>query len=368
MKLDRLTLAQYRSYSHLDLDLSEGTIHLFVGNNGAGKTNVLEAVSVLAFAKSCRGSDDVDVMQWDTTFFRATAEVVDDDGIRKTFEVASQIEPRKQKACFIDDVKVSVGDMVGALPVSIFLPEDLDLFTGSPQRRRSFLDQLLCQVSPEYLNALVQYQKQLKQRNRLLKMIAERGGSSRDELDIWDDQLVKPGAFITLKRLELLEVLQCTLHEELSDLGERWDDASIAYERKSTKRDLNDLEEEMCSLLREYRDRDIMLQSTTMGPHRDDWRLDSDGRSLPTFASRGQQRTAILALLLLQVSYLELRRGERPVVLLDDVFSELDDNHQEALLTSLRDHQVIITSTHVPPQLHGATLWDVEPGAINRRP
>lgn len=365
MRVQKLILEQFRCYEKAEIDMADGNIHLFIGPNAAGKTNILEALSLLAFTKSCRGADEADLFLWDADYYKVRAEALTDAGERKSFELISQMLPRKKKVCFADDVKTSVGSMVGLLPILVFLPQELDLFTGPPQQRRAFLDQLLCQVSPEYLANLVRYNGILKQRNKLLRAICEGGASAqRDALEVWDMQLAESGALITLKRLELLEVLQCTLAQELADLGEDWEDATIVYERKGGARELLQMRDELTQLLALNRDRDIMLQSTTSGPHREDWKLRRSGRNVASFASRGQLRTAVLALLFLQVSYLELRRGEKPIILLDDVFSELDDAHQSALLTSFEGHQVLVTGTHVPAQLHGANLWNVSQGVI----
>lgn len=361
MRISSLQLEQFRSYPALSIDLSTADVHVFVGANGAGKTNILEAISVLSLTKSCHGSDEADVMQWETEYYRVRAKTETSDSEEKQLEVVSQTAPRKKKACFINDVQVAAGEMVGALPTVFFLPQDLDLFTGAPQQRRTFLDQLLCQVSPEYLVTLATYQKTVKQRNGLLKSIRE-GYAKEADLEIWDQTLAQHGAKITLKRLELIEVLQCTLREELHALGEAWETVELVYDRKGWGRDLAGIENDITSLLAENRKRDIILQSTSAGPHREDWHMEADGRSLPTFASRGQQRTAVLALLFLQVSFLELRRNEKPVILLDDVFSELDDAHQVALLKSLEGHQVVITTTHIPSEVHGAQIWEVKAG------
>jgi len=357
MRLRSLALEQFRSYNSLELDFSGSDVHVLVGPNGAGKTNVLEAISVLSLTKSCIGSEEADMITWGSEFYRVKASVQTDAGDEKQFEIVSQIAPRKQKACFINDVRVSVTEMVGMLPVVIFLPQDLELFTGPPACRRQFLDQLLCQVSPAYLRTLSQYQKILKQRNSLLRKIAE-GVSEREDLEVWDAKLAEQGSVVTLRRIELIEVMQCTLSEELKALGEDWDDIQLVYERKGKECEQEAAQRELIELLEHYQDRDVMLQSTTVGPHREDWRIDVDGRSLATFASRGQQRTAVVALHFLHVSYLELQRGEKPVILLDDVFSELDDARQGALLESFDGHQVIITATRVPSEMCGAKVHE----------
>jgi len=357
MRILSASLENFRSFDQLDLELTEPNVHVLLGPNGVGKTNVLEGLCVLSLTRSFLSVEEADIVQWGKDFYRVKAELEDDQGEKSTIEVTSQILPRKQKACFINDVKKSLSETVGHLPTVAFLPQDLELFTGSPAGRRRFLDLLLCQISPEYALSLTQYLKILKQRNSLLKKIAE-GVAKRGDLKNWDVLLSQSASVVTLKRLELMEVFQCTLTQELKSLGESWKEALLVYLRKGEARTEEDLTKEMQELLAHYQERDLILQSTTVGPHRDDWRIDIDGRPLVTFASRGQQRAAVLALLFLKVSFLELRRGEKPVVLLDDVFSELDDDHQSALLRCFDDYQVIITATHVPEELEGAKVWE----------
>ncbi|MCB9808344.1 DNA replication/repair protein RecF [Candidatus Peribacteria bacterium] len=366
MRISHLSLQKFRSYDAHVMDFSENNVHVLLGPNGVGKTNILEAVSLLSLTKSCHKAEETDIIAWGEDFYRVQGRAHCDNGEEKSFEVVSQISPRKQKVCFVNDVKTPIGEMVGQLPTVIFLPQDLELFTGSPGNRRAFLDQLLCQVSPEYLQTLMQYQKVLKQRNALLRKISD-GVARRTDLGVWDEKAAETGTIVMLRRLELIEMLQCTLPEELNRLGEDWGDAILSYERKGSERTFEAAKQEMLDLLSHFQERDIIIQSTTIGPHRDDWKILVDDRDIATFASRGQQRTAVLALLFLQVSYLELQRGEKPIILLDDVFSELDDHHQTSLLSSLEAHQVIITSTHVPTNLHGAKVWEMEPALRQQR-
>ena len=363
MRLRSLSLEQFRSYERLELTLPEGDVHLLTGPNGAGKTNILESIVLLSLLKSFQGVEEEDLVAWGRDFYRIRAVLTEDTGEERTQELVSVLAPRRQKAAFMNDVKMQVSDVVGRLPTVTFLPQDLELFSGAPAQRRRFLDQLLCQVEPEYLIALAKHQRVLKQRNTLLRRIRE-GAASEEDLDPWDHALAREGAFVTLRRLELLEMLQCTLCEELIALGECWSDVRILFERKGESRTLDEAVAENYRLLRASRDRDLLLQSTGVGPHREDWHIVADGHALQNFASRGQQRTVVLALLFLQVSFVELRRGEKPVILLDDVFSELDDAHQTALLRSLEGHQVLITATHVPKELQGATVHAVEKGVV----
>lgn len=359
MRLASLSLTQFRSHEDRVFDFSGSDTHLLIGPNGSGKTNILEAIAVLSRLESCLGNDEDDLRTWGTEFYRARAELLTDMQEQQSIEVVAQWEPKKQKACFVNDVRVPVATFVGALPTVMFLPQDLELFTGAPSLRRRFLDHVLTQVSPEYYRALASYNKVLKQRGSLLKNISE-GTARPGELAVWDAALAEHGSIITVFRLELMETFGLTLRQEMESLGERVKTAEFHYERNSTQRDRAAIAKELQELLIHFRERDILLRATSIGPHRDDWQITLDGRALRTFASRGQQRTAVLALLFLQVSYLGLRRGEKPVILLDDVFSELDDRHQQGVLTSFTEHQVMMTATHMPEDIGNAKVWQIE--------
>lgn len=362
MHLLSLSLEHFRSYQSAALRF-ENDVQLFLGSNGSGKTNLLEAIAMLSLTKSFRSREDLDLVHWGDDFLRVTGDAVTDAGEPVRLEVTSVLSPRRQKGLFRNDVRVSTGQIVGLLPTVTFLPQDLSLFSGPPGERRRFLDQLLCQVSPEFLTVSAGYQKVLQQRNALLKRIA-RAEASSDDLLLWDRQLSARGSALTAARLELIETLTLTFQRELECLGEQWDDVQLVYSRKGTARERSAMEEELMALLLQNRERDILLQSTTVGPHREDWQVTCSGRALPGFASRGQERTAVLALLFLQVSYMELRRGEKPLILLDDVFSELDDAHQFALLSNLGGYQVFLTTTHLPPALGALSLWEVTKGSV----
>lgn len=365
MRVVRLILEQFRNYTSQTVELSDADIQLFVGRNGSGKTNVLEAVSLLSITKSCRGKEEQDMVEWEKGHYRITGRIRSDSGEESTMELVSELVPRRRKALFINDVRAPLASYVGTLPTVAFMPEDLLLFSGTPGERRRFLDQLLSQISPQYFGDLSAYQKIVQQRNALLKRIANNQDRA-EVLDIWDFELVEKASTLTLMRLELIETLNLTLLEEIRALGESWNSAEIRYERKTAARDLLTLKKEMIEVLKSTRERDIILQSTTSGPHREDWQVYRDGRSIPSFASRGQERVAVLALLLLEVSYLELRRNEKPVILLDDAFSELDDPHQAALLDAFKGYQVLMTSTRIPPNAEGATVFDVSIGVVTK--
>lgn len=363
MRLLALDLTAFRNHERTVLDLSGAGFHVFLGANASGKTNLLEAVEILSLLKSRRSEEEEHLVTWGQSFSRLTAVVETGGGDRLKLEIVSELHPRRRKACFVNDVRVSVADMVGQLPMVAFFPEDLGLFVGPPQDRRRFLDQLLCQVSPDYLQALMEYQKLLKQRNALLKQLAH--GGDVEALKPWDDAVAATGGRIMAARLALIETLNLSLAQECTALG--WNgeqDVRLAYHPSVTVAAGHEAEAAIRAALRQNRGRDLELQSTTSGPHRDDWEVQAGGRALQSFASRGQQRLVLVALLFLQVSYLHLRRGEKPVILLDDVFSEFDVIHQELLLKALTDYQVLATTALPLPEGAGQT-WRVEAGRVS---
>lgn len=363
MRLLALDLTAFRNHERTTLDLSEAGFHVFLGENASGKTNLLEAVEILSLLKSRRSEAEEDLVAWGQSFSRLTAAVETGGGDRLKLEIVSELTPRRRKACFVNDVRVSVADMVGQLPTVAFFPEDIGLFVGPPQERRRFLDQLLCQVSPDYLRSLMEYQRLLKQRNALLKQLAN--GVDRSALVPWDAAVATAGGAIMTARLGLIETLNLSLAQECASLG--WSggqNVRLAYRPSVEVAAGVDAVSALKQALIHFQNRDLELQSTTVGPHRDDWDVRADERPLPSFASRGQQRLCLVALLFLQVSYLHLRRGEKPIILLDYVFSEFDVSHQALLLQALTDYQVLAT-TALPLPGPAGQLWRVEAGRVS---
>ncbi|MBT3834980.1 DNA replication and repair protein RecF [Candidatus Peribacteria bacterium] len=351
MRLTSLKLESFRSYQTLSLEFNgEEKPVMLLGENATGKTNVLEAVSILALLKSQRKAHETDMISWEQSHYRITGILKSDTGEEKTLEVVSQVIPRKQRGFFVNGVRTPAQRYVGTLPLITFAPDDLDLFTGSPGGRRRFVDQLLCQVSSSYLQALSEYEKSLKQRNTMLKQIRE-GICNTDSLNIWDEKIATLGSLITVDRLRLFERLQNGIFKELIILGEKPSSSEFKYIRKTSGLDDAQIRSELIEQLAFNRERDIIIANTTTGPHRDDWILEIDSRDISTFASRGQQRAALLALLLLQSSFLEERKSEKPVLLLDDIFSEFDEKHRTAVLNGFSQNQVIITGVELDEKL-----------------
>ena len=365
MRLISLSLEQVRSYERLKLDLTGSLRQVFIGPNGSGKTNLIEAISFLSWGRSCLRSPAEDVLRFGEEFFRIRADGTLDDGTAKSFEYVWQRSPRRQSATFLSDIRTPLLQFIGALMTVVFLPEDLGLFSGAPSQRRGFLDALLCQVAGDYAALRVEYERLLKQRNALLQRIAK-GESGKQELSLWDEQLAVSAAEIQRRRLKIVATFSSHLPEAISSLGEEGKDAKMVYERRTTLEESSALAEEFRTLFEASHDRDLLIGSTSVGPHRDDWHIVLRGRRLEQFASRGQQRACFLALLLVSARILEEARSERPIILLDDVLSELDDHHQAALLDSLRNHQVLITSTHTVPLADDVVLWNVGQGKLKK--
>lgn len=344
MRLLSLTLESFRSYQSLELSLDpRESITVLLGDNATGKTNLLEAISVLALLHSPRRAEDADLITWEQTHYRIAGRCARDAGEELALEVVSQVYPRKQRVCFVSGVRTPAMRYVGLLPLVTFTPDQLSLFTGPPALRRHLLDTLLSQASPSYRTALAEYDRAMKQRNSLLRLIRE-GLEKPHSLDPWDEKLSLLGALITVDRLQLFETLEMTMLRELTALGEKPQSAHFLYMRRGEGQKEAEIREELLQNLRHFRERDCEMLATSVGPHRDDWVLEVNGRDIATFGSRGQQRAAVLALLLLQASFLEMRTGEKPVLLLDDVFSEFDERHRTSVLHAFTGNQVIVTA------------------------
>ncbi len=363
MRLTSLHLEYFRSYERAALRFGDESRQLFIGDNGAGKTNLVEAASFLSMGRSCLRVPSDNVAAWGQDFFRIKADLNTDSNESTSVEYVWQRVPRRSSAMFVRDVRTPLLEFIGVLPTITFLPQDLDLFTGSPSARRNFLDALLSQLKPEFAALRLEYDHVLKQRNAVIARVAD-GEAGTEELELWDSRLVPVAARLTVLRCEAVSLINREIARTLAELGETaWTDALIVFERKTTGDSVESLEPELLSLLRACRQRDLILRGTTVGPHRDDWHLKAQDRDIALFGSRGQQRAAFIALLLQSAALFGEVRAEKPVIFLDDVLSELDDAHQSALMDSLHDHQVFITAAH-PIVTDSAQIWSVKNGTV----
>lgn len=362
MHLTHLTLSDVRSFRRLDLELTPGR-HLIAGANGAGKSNLLEAVQMLATARTLRPGTDLNVIRWGAVqedplpAARLEAAVVTQAG-RKTLEIAviaQQAAPgipatRASRRFRVNGVARRASDLIGQLRVVMFSADDLEIVAGAPAQRRRYLDITISQFDGAYLRALQRYQRVLEQRNSLLRQLQARRGKP-DELDFWDDELATTGALIVSRRADAIRDLGRDAGARYAELApSEVEDLAIEYVPRLPDDIVelvreHDFAERLKATLVEARRTDVYRGVTQWGPHRDDVRFLIGGHSAADSASRGQQRTAALALRLAEVELSTARTGDPPVLLLDDILSELDrDRRARILEAAYHVDQVLITT------------------------
>ena len=357
MRLRRLRLRNHRNYAELDLAPGSG-LNVFIGPNGQGKTNLLEAVAMLALSSSPRARREQELVGPVTHASRIEAEV-ESGASPVELSITLDVEgERARRTIEVNGVRRRAVDLPGHFRVALFWPDDLGLAKAGPELRRRFLNQMLVQVEPGYARALSRLRRVLEQRNSLLRQMAS-GHGGHDVLSVWNEELVEVGGEVSRARSRAVEQLApeaARCHAEIAP-GEH---LRIAYEGPP-----DNLAEAVNNSVAE----DLRRGATSVGPHRDDLRIQLGGEDARAYASQGQQRTAVVSLKLAEAALIEKRTGERPVLLLDDVLSELDGPRRGALLREVaRGGQVIVTSVEMgpfPPELiAGARVWKVSQGTI----
>ena len=334
MIIKSLELMNFRNYEFLDLKFSEGT-NILYGDNAQGKTNVLEAIYLSATTKSHKGSKDKDIVCFDKEEAHIRTYLAK-EGIE--YKIDMHLRKNKSKGVAVDGQKLKkAADLLGLLNVVFFSPEDLSIIKNGPAERRRFVDMELCQLDNFYLYNLNHYNKIVNQRNKLLKDMYF-NPQLKDTLNIWDSQLVSFGSKIIERRRmfvgQLNEIIY-GIHKKLS--GDR-EELIIKYEPDV---EIDDFE----TILKKNQEKDIKLKQTSVGPHRDDFSFMTGNIDIRKFGSQGQQRTAALSLKLSEIEIVKKITKDTPVLLLDDVLSELDSNRQNYLLNSIGNIQTIITCT-----------------------
>ena len=357
MRLRRLRLRNHRNYSQLDLAPGPG-LNVFIGANGQGKTNLLEAVAMLALSTSPRARRESELVGPVAAASRIEAEI-ETGPIRREISITLSVEDeRTRRTIEVDGARRRAFDLPGHFRVTLFWPDDLGLVKAGPELRRRFLNQMLVQVEPGYARSLARLRRVLEQRNSLLKRIA--GGEGGDDmLDAWDEELVQVSTEIVDARAKAVTELEpeaARCHARIA-AGERLE---IRYLGPP---------ENLAQAVHNSRAEDLRRGSTSVGPHRDDVLVTLAGQEARSFASQGQQRTGVVSLKLAEAHLIESRTGERPVLLLDDVLSELDGERRAALLGEVAEGgQVVITSVEAgpfPPELMArAMVWTVVEGRI----
>ena len=361
MYLSHLSLTDFRNFKQLDLPLGPG-LFLFYGENAQGKTNLLEAVTMLTTAHSFHTTSDREVMNWDSTDhltrLRSTAvrddtrlqiEIVifDPNGQTGPAALAPAVPERQRKRIKVNGVLKRSLDLFGLVTIVLFTPTDLSLVDGPPEERRRFLDRSLCQMYAPYCQALLRYRKVVTQRSALLKRIRENQEDPR-LLDYLDEKLSELASMLMYERQRMVVALNEEVGELQASLSGGQERLQIVY-RPSFRLDpeLNLLEarESYHRQLREARRREIQQGVCSLGPHRDDLEFLVNGINMLSYGSRGQQRTVALAAKLAELSYMRAVTGEEPILLLDDVFSELDLQRRAYLLHQILHHQQVLMTT-----------------------
>lgn len=338
MYIKTLKLSNFRNYKSARLEFSPYT-NVIYGNNAQGKTNILEAVYLFSQGRSHRARSDRELIRFGEGFAKLNLEFSDE---RRDYSGQMQILKNGRKAVSVNHVHiVKLSALMNYLNVVMFSPEDLDLVKGSPGVRRRFIDSSISQLYPSYLSSLIDYNKALNQKNSLLKLLRARGVVSDPTLDIWNEQLAENGARIMRARLEFSELIETAAKKiQVEISGEQ---LGIKYVPSIKTDEIT--AQAVLEKLKEYERREIDAASSLHGIQRDDIEIYVNEREVRLFGSQGQQRTAALSLKIAQADYIKEVKGEYPVLLLDDIMSELDINRRMYLAERIRDKQVLITST-----------------------
>ncbi|MHA6252971.1 DNA replication/repair protein RecF [Oceanobacillus sp. CAU 1775] len=373
MHIKELSLKNFRNYDELDI-VFDDKVNVIIGENAQGKTNLMEAIHCLAFTKSHRTSKEKELIQWDKEYAKIEGSVTKRNQ-SIPLEIIISSKGKKAKINHLEQRRLS--DYIGAVNVVMFAPEDLMLVKGSPQARRRFIDMELGQIQAMYLYHLAQYQKILKQRNSLLKQLQRRkvDVNQTTMLEVLTEQLIGHAAIILKKRFNFLELLRkwaASIHYQISHELENLEikyDTSIQVSEEDTEEQIVTAYQDKFSSIQ---DKEMERGTTLAGPHRDDLIFYVNGKNVQTYGSQGQQRTTALSLKLAEIELIHNEVGEYPILLLDDVLSELDDFRQSHLLNTIQGKvQTFVSTTSVDginhETLKKAELFHVANGVVTSR-
>ena len=336
MNIRSIELKNFRNYEHLNLKFNEN-VNFIIGNNAQGKTNILEAVYLSGTTKSHRGTKDKDMIQFGANESHIET-IVEKNGIK--YQIDMHLKKNSPKGIAINKIPIrKASELFGIINIVFFSPEDLNIIKNGPGERRRFIDLELSQLDKVYLNNLSNYNRIVNQRNHLLKEIDYNKGAL-ETLDIWDIQLIQYGNKIIERRQKFIEEINkiiSNIHKKLT--GNR-EDIKIVYEPSNGALSFE-------QALLKNKEKDLRIKSTSVGPHRDDIAFLVSDIDIRKYGSQGQQRTAALSLKLSEIELVKQSIHDTPVLLLDDVLSELDKHRQNYLLDSIHDIQTLITCTGV---------------------
>ncbi len=334
MYINSLELSKYRNYNDLNITFDPG-ITILSGENAQGKTNILEALYIAGTTKSHRGSKDKDIIKFNEEEAHIRLITTKNDVGHK---IDVHLRRNKNKYIAIDGLSIKKsGELLGLINMVFFSPEDLSIIKNGPSQRRRFINLELCQLNKLYFYNYINYNKALEQRNTLLKQIAS-DNRLKDTLDLWDAYLIQYGTEVIKERQHFIDSLNDIVKNIHDHLTGGKESIEIGYENNVSVEDYE-------KVLQKKRDTDLKYQSTQVGPHRDDMCFYINGIDVRTYGSQGQQRTAALSLKLAEIELVRSMIHDTPVLLLDDVMSELDSNRRNYLLDSIKDIQTVVTCT-----------------------
>lgn len=365
MYIEELKLINYRNYADLYIEFNKG-VNLLIGKNGQGKTNMVEAITLMSIGRSFRTNKDRELIKFGSENLYC-ALVFLKNGIKKKIEI---VITHDKKGVKINGVGIkSIGDLIGNLNVVVFSPEDLKLVKDGPKERRSFLDKEISQIMPRYYNILKSYNKVMMERNNILKS----GNIDDNLLDVYDENMAKYASQIYKIRSNFVSILSDISRELHYNLTKGVEELNLVYKTQLGKVDFTDekaLREEFLKKTTSNRDLDILRKSTKYGPHRDDIEIFINGLDARNFASQGQQRTASIALKLSEIEIIKREIGEYPVLILDDIFSELDQGRQKMIIERLGDVQLFVTSADPIHQNiakeSDCTIFEIDSGRVSK--
>src|SRR5699024_939369 len=368
MHIKQLQLKNYRNYDSLDISFSDH-INVIIGENAQGKTNLLEAIYVLAFTKSYRTPKEKELIQWDADYGKIEGRIMKRN---QSFplEIILSAKGKKAKLNHIEQKRLS--DYIGAMNIVMFAPEDLMLVKGPPQGRRRFIDMELGQIQPRYIYHLGQYQKILKQRNHLLKQLGMKENPDLTMLRVLTEQLATHASALLVRRFMCLKLLRewaSSIHSGISRELETLDIEYVATIDVSEEANKEKIESIYSEKFKEIEAKEIERRTTLIGPHRDDLTFYINQKDVQIYGSQGQQRTTALSVKLAEIELIYNEVGEYPILLLDDVLSELDNHRQSHLLHTIQHKvQTFVSTTTVDGLQHEtinqASLFHVDYGTI----
>lgn len=376
MKIKYLSLTNFRNYKKLDINFEEKIVVL-QGNNTQGKSNLIEAIFFLTSAKSNRGGNSMNVINWKENFTRILGEI-EKNGQKCKIEIIIIKNNKLQRKIKVNKLVKKQADLTGEFNAVLFSPEDLNLVFSFPSARRRYLNLLISQISWKYTSFLTEFKKVISYRNKLLFDI-KKNEAQINQLDFWNEKLVQLGSFIILERKKAIDFYNSLLSETYQKISNKEEKIYIKYLPglpsknsiiKEEDFNLTDIYNIFKEKLQKYQQQEIQAGVTLFGPQRDDFKFILTGRDVANFGSQGEQKSVVLATKIVELDFLQKLTGYRPVLLIDDIFSELDKKRRDCILNLIKKQQTIITTTdieYIKPQFRGdMQIFQIEEGKVVR--